>query len=187
MRTTRELPSSVTDSTVPVPSTWPCMTWPPSRSPARSGSSRFTSSPSESGSSDVRRSVSGITSASALARAFGGDYLSTFVDIPVVLTALLLLALIAAVNLRGIAESVRINVGFTLVEITGLILIVIIAAVALGQGDAERLLASLKGMAESNGLKLGDAMQPIRVALTGPIGSPMLLLWPKAPLRAVPE
>ena len=48
-----------------------------------------------------------------------------------------LLALIAAVNLRGIAESVRINVGFTLVELSGLILIVIIAAVALGQGDAE--------------------------------------------------
>jgi APA family basic amino acid/polyamine antiporter len=81
--------------------------------------------------------VSGITSASALARAFGGDYLSTFVDVPVVLTALALLALIAAVNLRGIAESVRINVGFTLVELSGLILIVIIAAVALGQGDAE--------------------------------------------------
>ncbi len=81
--------------------------------------------------------VSGITSASALARGFGGDYLSTFVDIPVVLTALALLALIAAVNLRGIAESVRINVGFTLVEIGGLVLIVIIAAVALGQGDAE--------------------------------------------------
>jgi len=81
--------------------------------------------------------VSGITSASALARGFGGDYLSTFVDIPVVLTAIALLALIAAVNLRGIAESVRINVGFTLVELSGLILIVIIAAVALGQGDAE--------------------------------------------------
>ena len=81
--------------------------------------------------------VSGITSASALARGFGGDYLSTFVDVPVVLTALALLALIAAVNLRGIAESVRINVGFTLVEVGGLVLIVIIAAVALGQGDAE--------------------------------------------------
>lgn len=35
--------------------------------------------------------VSGITSASALARGFGGDYLSTFVDLPVVLTALALL------------------------------------------------------------------------------------------------
>jgi glutamyl-tRNA synthetase len=36
-----------------------------------------------------------------------------------------------------------------------------------GTWTADRLLASLKEMAESNGLKLGDAMQPIRVALTG--------------------
>ena len=36
-----------------------------------------------------------------------------------------------------------------------------------GAWTASRLLTSLKGMAESNGLKLGDAMQPIRVALTG--------------------
>jgi glutamyl-tRNA synthetase len=36
-----------------------------------------------------------------------------------------------------------------------------------GSWSAERLLASLKEMAASNGLKLGDAMQPIRVALTG--------------------
>src|SRR5215216_787347 len=64
MLTTIDLPSSLTDSTVPVPSTWPCMTCPPSRSPARSGSSRFTSSPSPSGSREVRRSVSGMTSAS---------------------------------------------------------------------------------------------------------------------------
>jgi APA family basic amino acid/polyamine antiporter len=81
--------------------------------------------------------VSGITSASALVRAFGGDYLSAFVDVPVVLTALVLLGLIAAVNLRGIAESVKLNVGFTLVEIGGLVLIVLVAAVALAQGDAE--------------------------------------------------
>jgi glutamyl-tRNA synthetase len=36
-----------------------------------------------------------------------------------------------------------------------------------GAWTADRLLASLKAMAESRGLKLGDAMQPIRVALTG--------------------
>jgi basic amino acid/polyamine antiporter, APA family len=81
--------------------------------------------------------VSGITSASALARGFGGDYLSEFVDVPVVVTALVLLALIAAINLRGIEESVKLNVGFTLVELGGLLLIVLIAAVALAQGDAE--------------------------------------------------
>ncbi|MGH2941350.1 MAG: APC family permease, partial [Solirubrobacteraceae bacterium] len=81
--------------------------------------------------------ASGIASASALARAFGGDYLSAFVDVPVVLTALALLMLIAAVNLRGIEESVKINVVFTLVEIGGLLLIVIVAGVALAGGDAE--------------------------------------------------
>jgi glutamyl-tRNA synthetase len=36
-----------------------------------------------------------------------------------------------------------------------------------GSWTADRILASLKEMAETNGLKLGDAMQPIRVALTG--------------------
>jgi len=36
-----------------------------------------------------------------------------------------------------------------------------------GSWTADRLLACLKGVAETNGLKLGDAMQPIRVALTG--------------------
>jgi basic amino acid/polyamine antiporter, APA family len=81
--------------------------------------------------------ASGITSASALARAFGGDYLSEFVDLKVVIGALILLGLIALVNLRGISESVKLNVGFTLVEITGLLLIVLIAVVAVFQGDAE--------------------------------------------------
>jgi glutamyl-tRNA synthetase len=40
---------------------------------------------------------------------------------------------------------------------------------ALGPGDwsADRLLESLRTLAESRGLKLGDVMQPIRVALTG--------------------
>ena len=51
--------------------------------------------------------------------------------------ALLLLAAITLINLRGIAESVKLNVGFTLVEIGGLLLIVVIAVVALGQGDAD--------------------------------------------------
>jgi glutamyl-tRNA synthetase len=32
---------------------------------------------------------------------------------------------------------------------------------------AERILEALKAAAEAHGLKLGDAMQPVRVALTG--------------------
>ena len=81
--------------------------------------------------------ASGITSASALARGFGGDYLSEFVEIKVVLGALALLALITLINLRGISESVKLNVGFTIVEIGGLLLIVLIAVVAIIGGDAD--------------------------------------------------
>jgi len=81
--------------------------------------------------------MSGITSASALSRAFGGDFLSEFVDVKVVLAALGLIVLIALINFRGIAESVKLNVGFTIVEIGGLLLIVLISVVAISQGDAD--------------------------------------------------
>ena len=81
--------------------------------------------------------ASGITSASALARGFGGDYLSEFIEIKVVLGALALLVLITLINLRGISESVKLNVGFTIVEIGGLLLIVLIAVVAIIDGDAD--------------------------------------------------
>src|SRR4051794_10163075 len=63
MRTSRAKPSSLSSETVPVPSTWPWTTWPPSRSPARRGSSTFTASPSASGPREERLSVSAITSA----------------------------------------------------------------------------------------------------------------------------
>ena len=81
--------------------------------------------------------MSGITSAATLSRGFGGDYLSVFVDIDVVLAALALITLIALVNFRGIAESVKLNVGFTVVEIGGLLLIILIAVIAVIQGDAD--------------------------------------------------
>ncbi|HEX6601498.1 MAG TPA: APC family permease [Solirubrobacterales bacterium] len=81
--------------------------------------------------------ASGIASAATLARAFGGDYLSAFVDLPLEVAAAGLLLAVAALNFRGISESVRVNVVFTLVEVAGLILIVAIAAVALAQGNAD--------------------------------------------------
>ncbi len=81
--------------------------------------------------------ASGVTSAATLTTGFGSDYLKVFVDIEVVLAALGALLLISLVNLRGISESVKLNVGFTLVEITGLILIIVICAVAVLNGEAE--------------------------------------------------
>src|SRR3954465_14179755 len=45
---------------------------------------------------------SGLASAATLARAFAGTYLSAFVSLPTVVAALCFLAILAAVNLRGI-------------------------------------------------------------------------------------
>src|SRR3954468_6911768 len=63
IETIRAKPSSRISRTAPRPSTWPCTTWPPRRSSARSGSSRFTRVPAPASASDERRSVSFITSA----------------------------------------------------------------------------------------------------------------------------
>ena len=49
---------------------------------------------------------SGLASAAALATAFGGDYLSEFVDLPKVLVGLAVIARVALINFRGIKESV---------------------------------------------------------------------------------
>ena len=81
--------------------------------------------------------MSGVTSAAAAARAFGGDYLAEFIDLPTVLVALGFVLALAAVNYWGIRESVRINVVLTLVEVTGLLVILGIGLVALLSGDGE--------------------------------------------------
>ncbi len=80
---------------------------------------------------------SGIASASTLARAFAGDYLSEFVDLPLVLAAIAFLAIVAAINLRGISESVKVNLLLTAIELIGLLLIVAIGVTALGEGSGD--------------------------------------------------
>src|SRR3954463_933399 len=45
---------------------------------------------------------SGITSAATLARAFGGDYLAEFVDLPVILVGIVFMIVVNLVNFRGI-------------------------------------------------------------------------------------
>ena len=81
--------------------------------------------------------MSGITSASTLARAFGGDYLAEFVSVPTVVAALCFIVVVAAINARGISESVKVNVALTIVEIIGLVLIVVVGVAAISAGDAE--------------------------------------------------
>src|ERR1700741_549899 len=86
---------------------------------------------------------SGLASAATLATAFGGDYLSEFVDLPTVLVGLVVIAVLALINFRGIKESVGFNMGCTAIELVGLLLVVLIGAAFLfdGGGDAGRALA----------------------------------------------
>lgn len=88
--------------------------------------------------------MSGITSASAAARAFGGDYLAELLPfgVPTVVAAWVFLGLITLVHVLGVSESVRVNVVLTLIEATGLLVIIAIGVVALvrGEGDPGRAL-----------------------------------------------
>ncbi|MBS3693876.1 APC family permease [Rhodococcus qingshengii] len=79
--------------------------------------------------------AAGVTSAAGLALAFSGDYLKAFIDVPTVPAALVFLLLVGLLNARGIKESMRANVVMTAVEVTGLVLVVVLACVVLGHGD----------------------------------------------------
>jgi APA family basic amino acid/polyamine antiporter len=80
---------------------------------------------------------SGLASAATLATAFGGDYLSAFVSLDETVVGLGFLAIVAVINLRGITESMRFNFVLTLIEVTGLVLVVIIGAAVLGDGGGD--------------------------------------------------
>lgn len=81
--------------------------------------------------------AAGITSAAGLAVAFGGDYLSPFLEAPPALVAVLFLVVVALLNARGIKESLGANVAMTVVEVGGLVLVVVLGAVVLGRGDGD--------------------------------------------------
>jgi len=102
--------------------------------------------------------ASGITSASTLSRAFGGTYLAEFITVPTVIAALVFIVFVAFVNARGIAESIKLNLALTTIEVGGLILVVIIAAAALGEPQADPGRAfDLKEGSTIFGVALGGA------------------------------
>ncbi|TDD39132.1 APC family permease [Nonomuraea terrae] len=85
---------------------------------------------------------SGLTSASAAARAIGGDYLEAFVSVPGLVVGIIFIVAVAALNYRGVSESVKTNIVFTLIELTGLLVIIAIGvyAVFTGAGEPSRLV-----------------------------------------------
>ncbi|MEV0123831.1 APC family permease [Streptomyces sp. NPDC050703] len=85
--------------------------------------------------------AAGIVSVAALARGFGGDYLSEFVTLPVALVTVVFLAALALLNARGIRESTRANVIATVIEVGGLVVVIGLGLwiVLRGDGDVGRL------------------------------------------------
>ena len=67
--------------------------------------------------------MGGAATASTVAVAFGG-YLRTFVDVPIWMSAVALLAVCTAFNIWGLRESSWINILFTTVEVCGLLLVI---------------------------------------------------------------
>src|SRR3954451_1359768 len=81
--------------------------------------------------------ASGLPSAATLSRAFAGDYLSAFVDVHSLPVALAFIAVVALVNFRGIAESAKLNVVLTCIELTGLVLVIVVGFGAIAGGGSD--------------------------------------------------
>lgn len=81
--------------------------------------------------------AAGMVSAAGLALAFTGEYLAAFLDVPQVPAAIVFLVVVALVNAWGIKESLWANVGMTVVESAGLVLVVVLGAWLIGRGDAD--------------------------------------------------
>ncbi|MBD5785196.1 APC family permease [Cellulosimicrobium terreum] len=86
---------------------------------------------------------SGITSASTASNAFAGFAADAFgMELPLggggqLAIALGFMAVVALINLRGVSESVRANVVLTLIEISGLLLVIFVGMWAVTQGRAD--------------------------------------------------
>lgn len=81
--------------------------------------------------------AAGVVSAAGLAIAFSGQYLRTFVDLPVPLVAIVFLALLAGLNARGIRESMGANLVMTVIELSGLVIVIVAVALLLGGGGGD--------------------------------------------------
>jgi APA family basic amino acid/polyamine antiporter len=81
--------------------------------------------------------AAGVVSAAGLALAFSGEYLSEFIDVPQIPAAMVFLALVACLNARGISESLKSNLVFTAIELTGLVIIIVSVGVMLGGGGGD--------------------------------------------------
>ena len=109
--------------------------------------------------------LSSLMTAATTARPFAGDYLAEFVDLPVVLVAIVVVGALTALNLRRIEASANANVIMTVIEIAGLLVVLVIGAAAIldGGGDAGRLT-------ETEGVTIGGWLSATALAFFAFLG-----------------
>jgi amino acid transporter len=81
--------------------------------------------------------AAGVTSAAGLSLAFAGDYMAPFIELPPHVVALIFLVVIALLNARGIKESLSANLVMTLIEVSGLLLVIVAAIWFFRSGEAD--------------------------------------------------
>jgi APA family basic amino acid/polyamine antiporter len=109
-----------------------------------------------------------LCAAGALALTFGGDYFKEFLDWPTVAVASGFIVVLALINYRGISESVRANFVMTLIEASGLAIIIAIGVVTIVQGDAELgALTTFDGKSDNAALGILGGAALAFFAMTG--------------------
>ncbi len=101
-----------------------------------------------------------LAAAGALALAFGGyflELLAELLSLPLLLTALVFIVVLAYINFRGISESVKANLAMTITEVVGLALVLVVGVVVLLSGEANF----------SRPFEFNDGSNPALLALTG--------------------
>jgi amino acid transporter len=79
---------------------------------------------------------SALTSVAAASRAFSG-YFQELAAAPLIVLVPIFILGLALINFRGVAESVKVNVALTSIELAGLLIVIIVGAIALSQGIGE--------------------------------------------------
>jgi amino acid transporter len=137
---------------------------------------------------------SGITSASTASRFFAANFFTAF-DFSwgkagIVVVALLFMAAIAAVNLRGVGESVKLNVVLTIIEITGLALVIGVGFWAFTGGadvDFSRVVAFETAQDKNVFLAVTTATSLAFFAMVGFEDSVNMAEETKDPVRVFPK
>lgn len=109
--------------------------------------------------------VSTLATSATTARAFAGDYLSEFVDLPTRPVAVVVVLVLTAIAAVGIETSARANATLTLVEAAGLLLVVSVGVVALGGGDG-----NAGALVDTTDVSVGAGMSGVALAFFAFLG-----------------